>query len=564
VPRPVSDTIWGMLDFSRDPTTADKQMQAVIFYLTTFGHIDGEFDPKEKDFVRMYIRQLVEHRVKTGAASLSLAAQKELTDKFTAHFHQVLDATDRQVQELFGEAVAHDEDAESFVHGRLKLRCFEIFQEFDRAGQEQLMETIEALLMADGEAHPAEIKFRAELSALLESDLEVELEEEKSATHAQVRPATTLPSGAVDHPFFAPFEQDYATDPSLVQRQIEADRQIMARAQKVLADWRAKGQGKLAGKTSLDELAGQDLFLDGHIWACPTKPGRRYELTVLGDLHGCYSCLKAAVLQSRFFDRVRQFREAPDQHPEPKLILLGDYIDRGIFSLNGVLRAALQLFITAPEHVTVLRGNHEYFIEYEGDVYGGVKPSEAIDALKERASVEVARDYLRLFDALPTALVFDRTFFVHGGPPRDRTLREHFRDLASLNHDDLRFQMMWGDPSSADVVPLALQDECTRFPYGRLQLLRFLQKIGCNSLVRGHEKILDGFRADYRETDGLLVTLFSAGGKDNNDLPPHSPYRAVTPMALTLTHQDGQAEITPWAIDYAPYNDPRRNNFFRE
>ena len=54
--------------------------------------------------------------------------------------------------------------------------------------------------------------------------------------------------------------------------------------------------------------------------------------------------------------------------------------------------------------------------------------------------------------ALTSAFIFDRTFFVHGGIPRDRTFKEHFTDLASLNHPDLRFEMMWSDPSTADVV----------------------------------------------------------------------------------------------------------------
>ena len=47
-----------MLTFSQDGPTADKQMRAVIFYLTTFGYIDGDFDASEKDFVREYIRKL--------------------------------------------------------------------------------------------------------------------------------------------------------------------------------------------------------------------------------------------------------------------------------------------------------------------------------------------------------------------------------------------------------------------------------------------------------------------------------------------------------------------------
>ena len=61
----------------------------------------------------------------------------------------------------------------------------------------------------------------------------------------------------------------------------------------------------------------------------------------------------------------------------------------------------------------------------------------------------------------------------------------------------------------------------------------------------------------------LLITLFSAGGEDNHDLPPGSSYRAVTPMALTLRFKDGVSEIVPWVIDYEAFNDPNRNAFFR-
>jgi hypothetical protein len=553
-----------MLELAKDPTLADMQMRAVIFYLTTFGHIDGEFDLSEKMFVRNYIRRLVEHRVKSSAGTLGPSAQTELVNKYTAHFHEVFEGIDLQVKELFAEAVSHNEESDQFVHSRLKLRCFELFQQFDKVGQEQLMESIDELLMVDGEAHPAELKFRAELAALLNSDLQVELLDETVAASATVHPSAVRESGAALHPFFDQFEHDYAVDPGLMTRQIAADQQAMARTRQVLEEWRAKGKGKLAGKRTLDDLAGEGFFLDGHIWACPPKSGRRTEVTVLGDLHGCYSCLKAAIMQSRFFEKVRLFREDPKRHPEPKLVLLGDYIDRGNFSLNGVLRTALLLFCTAPEHVILLRGNHEYFIEYEGAVYGGVKPSEAIDSLKGRASLDVFRDYLRLFEALPTAFIFERTLFVHGGIPRDRTFKNRYQDLGSLNDPDMRFEMMWSDPSSADVIPAALQEQSARFPFGRLQARRFLQKIGCHTLVRGHEKVNEGFRRNFNDEDLLLMTLFSAGGSDNHDLPEASSYRQVTPMALTMMFEDGQCQITPWPIEYATYNDPKRNAFFRE
>jgi hypothetical protein len=551
-----------MPNFNNDPTIADRQMQAIIFYLTTFGHIDGDFDASEKTFVRSYIQTLVEQRVQGASQALAQEVRAELVRKYTAHFHEVFETIDHEVRELFSEAVSHEEEQDSFVHAKLKLRCFEIFQAFDRAGQEQLMETIDRLILADGEAHPAEVKFRAELSQLLEADLAIELVEDAARPHVSVLPPAPLPRTTAVHPFFEQFEHHYSRDPDKIMRQLAADRDVVSRAAKMMAAQGEAGRGKLTGKQNVAELSGAQ-FRDGHVVVCPAAPNKAYDLTVLGDLHGCYSCLKAAVMQARFFEKLAAYKQNPSQHPEPKLVLLGDYIDRGIFSLNGVLRSVLLLYLTAPEHVVVLRGNHEYFIEYNGNVYGGVKPSEAIDTLKPHVPIEVFRDYMALFDAMPNVMLFDRTMFVHGGIPRDRIFKERFKDLSSLNDADMRFQMMWSDPSSADVIPAELQEQSARFSFGRLQAQRFLQRLGCHTLIRGHEKVNEGFARVY-EGDILLCTLFSSGGKDNDDLPSNSSYRQVTPMALSLSQRDGESRLTPWLIDYESYNDPERNAFFKQ
>jgi len=115
----------------------------------------------------------------------------------------------------------------------------------------------------------------------------------------------------------------------------------------------------------------------------------------------------------------------------------------------------------------------------------------------------------------------------------------------------------------ADVIPVALQEQSARFPFGRLQCLAFLRRLGCHTLIRGHEKVEEGFRRTYDDEEQLLITLFSAGGHDNDDLPEDSGYRSVTPMAMTLRFKDGKSEISPWRIDYQSYNDPDRNAFFR-
>jgi hypothetical protein len=170
---------------------------------------------------------------------------------------------------------------------------------------------------------------------------------------------------------------------------------------------------------------------------------------------------------------------------------------------------------------------------------------------------------MTLFDALPNMLLFDRMLFVHGGIARDLLLKERYRDLSSLNEWDIRFQMMWSDPSTADVIPAALQEQSSRFPFGRLQSQAFLQRIGANTLVRGHEKIDEGFRRVYDDPNQLLITLFSAGGAANKDLPSDSSYRSVTPMAMTVTWKRGTVAITPWKIDFERYNAPERNKFYQ-
>src|SRR6201990_2937909 len=115
-----------MLIFSSNPDVAEQQMNAIIFYLTAFGYIDGEFDFTEKTFVRIYIRQLVSARAKAAMPDADSKTRDEVVGKFVNHFHEVFEQIDRQVKALFEEAVAEDEDVEKFVYAKLKLRSYEI------------------------------------------------------------------------------------------------------------------------------------------------------------------------------------------------------------------------------------------------------------------------------------------------------------------------------------------------------------------------------------------------------------------------------------------------------
>jgi hypothetical protein len=552
-----------MLTFSTNPDVAEQQMNAIIFYLTAFGYIDGEFDFTEKTFVRIYIRQLVAARAKAAMPDADPKMRDEVVGKFVAHFLEVFEQIDRSVKELFDEAVADGEDVEKFVYAKLKLKSYEIFQTFDVANQHELLATVDELIYADGSVHPSEDKFRKELEALLHTVTPLdagEIEIVHEPNRIAIEDPARLTSRHEDHPFFTTFEEHYSANPELIRQQVATDLGLMRRFIAKINEQRAAGLNRLAGKQTVGEFAGERPFLDGHVYIHPAAPDRTYELTVLGDLHGCYSCLKGALLQADFFAKLEAWK-LDTRKPEPKLVLLGDYIDRGRFSYNGVLRAIMELFLAAPDHVFPLRGNHEYYIEYRGRIYGGVKPAEAINTLVNHVPGEVFAEYMKLFEELPNMLFFDDLMFVHAGIPRDADIKQKLLDFSSLNDSDLRFQMLWSDPSTADFIPEDLQAQNARFPFGKRQFEAFMQRLGCSMMVRGHEKIDAGFRPMFGE-QASLITLFSAGGADNDDLPAESSYRTAIPMAATIRLENGTAHVTPWPIDYARWNDPRRNRFF--
>ncbi len=540
-------------------------MHAVIYYLTAFGYIDGDFDSNERGFVRDYIAKLVHARA-AAAIGEDLSGHEGTLQRWTAHFHEILGEIDHEIQGYFSESVAQDESTKRFVLAKLKLRTFELFKRFDDENRANLLASAEALIRADGVISPEEQRFRDELIALLDAPMELGDEDVQSLERGAVMidPAKRVAPREPDHPFFSTFEHDYASDAATFARQSAADLAIVERFMAKLDEQRSHGAGKLARAEDFSGFPAGTIFLDGHVYVFSPAPDERVELLVLGDLHGCYSCLKAALLQADFFAKVQAYREDPRNNPRMMAVFLGDYIDRGRFSYSGILRTVMQLFVTVPGHVFVLRGNHEYYIEHKGRVLAPVRPAEAMTSLEDIAPTEMFAAYMRLFEAMPSMLVFDRMLFVHAGIPRDAAIAAKYSGLPSLNDPDLRFQMLWSDPSEADFVPDALQSESARFPFGRRQFKAFMQRLGCTAMIRGHERVVEGFRAVYNDEGAKLLSLFSAGGAHNDDLPETSNYREVTPMALTIRHEDGVSQLEPFEIQYERFNDPRYNAFFRD
>lgn len=525
----------------------------IVELLLTVGYADGLFHHKEHAYIRRYLESV------RGLVGPHNGADYE------AVFTKLI----KDVAALADEAKASGTDG--FVPMRLKARAVTLFRSFPPPEQATVLELVQGLMHADGLITQPEKKLYEELisyftgppppKAAATTMPEMTAPPATTSRPVILQPAAWMDLQAVGHPVLDPLEQTYSPHPIERKAQIDLDYQLVQAAIEVWERQRAQGNGRLTGVTDVARFAPGTRFLDQHVHVM--RASGAMELIVLGDTHGCYGCLKAALLQTDFINRAWAHQWDPARYPDVKLVLLGDYIDRGRFSFDGVLRAVLRLLVSLPDQVIVLRGNHEHFRVHEGMMYSVVYPAEALASIMTHVPFEMLDAYRLLFEKMPTACIVDRMMFVHGGVPRDDTFAERYRDLGSLNDPELRFQMMWSDPEQTDHVPVELQRQNPRFMFGRRQFRAFMEQVGMHTMIRGHEKIDRGFDVIFDLGDRLLLNLFSAGGWDNNDLPIDASYRAVTPMALTIHHRPEESRAVPWPIHYQPFNYEVHNGLHR-
>jgi len=158
----------------------------------------------------------------------------------------------------------------------------------------------------------------------------------------------------------------------------------------------------------------------------------------IGDIHGRYDLLKASLAQIA----ADSAREAVGR--TPRLVLLGDYIDRGPASAK-VLQALVWLSRKSPFALHLLKGNHEqallHFLDQpeQGEPwlnfggaetlasYGVAAPGplaspEAMVAARDALLDQMPASHLQLLSQLELMAVVGDYAFVHAGIRPDRSL----------------------------------------------------------------------------------------------------------------------------------------------
>ena len=211
-------------------------------------------------------------------------------------------------------------------------------------------------------------------------------------------------------------------------------------------------------------------------------------IKICGDIHGQY------------YDLLRIF-ESNGYPPEKKYLFLGDYVDRGRQNIETIC-LLLALKIKHPEHIYLLRGNHE--CDSINRIYG------FFDECKRRYSVKLWKKFTECFDCMPiSALVNDRILCMHGGLSPDLYSIDQIRKIQrplTVPDNGIVCDLLWSDPNP-NKNGWGENERGVSYVFGTDIVFSFLKKQDLDLICRAHQVVEDGYEFFANRQ---LVTVFSA------------------------------------------------------
>lgn len=236
---------------------------------------------------------------------------------------------------------------------------------------------------------------------------------------------------------------------------------------------------------------------------------------VCGDLHGQYYDLvnifkRCPPLGGRVLGsgakRTKEAGDVPADESIYSFLFLGDYVDRGARSIEVVV-TLLALKIISPNHITMLRGNHED--EQIMLLYG------FYDECKRRYGVKLFKMFTDFFRVLPVAALINGSIFcMHGGLSPELRYVKDIPDIRPCNvpHSGVICDLLWADPElhlpgGVDWAPSSRRISTV---FSERALERFLAENDIDLICRAHQVVEEGFQFFPDSKKRQLLTIFSA------------------------------------------------------
>ena len=235
-------------------------------------------------------------------------------------------------------------------------------------------------------------------------------------------------------------------------------------------------------------------------------------VTICGDIHG------------QFFDLLELFKVGGEV-PDTKYLFLGDFVDRGFYSVETLL-LLFCLKIRYPERIYLVRGNHES--RQITQVYGFYD-----ECLKKYGSVSVWRCCTDVFDYMALGAIVDGTVLcVHGGLSPSLQSLDQIRVIdrkQEVPHEGPMCDLLWSDPE--EMEGWGVSPRGAGYLFGGEVCRQFVHANKLSFMCRAHQLVMEGYRWMF---DHRLVTIWSA---------PNYCYRCGNQAAVLGVNDDENVEL---------------------
>ncbi|ODV94966.1 hypothetical protein PACTADRAFT_50803 [Pachysolen tannophilus NRRL Y-2460] len=217
-------------------------------------------------------------------------------------------------------------------------------------------------------------------------------------------------------------------------------------------------------------------------------------VVVCGDIHG------------QFHDLLQLFKESgglpSSSGISTNYIFLGDYVDRGYFSLE-TFTLLMILKVKFPQHITLVRGNHES--RQITQVYGFYE-----ECCNKYGSATVWKYCCQVFDFLTLSAIIDgKILCIHGGLSPEIRMLDQIRVLSraqEVPHEGGFCDLVWSDPDNVETW--AVSPRGAGWLFGSRVAKEFNHINNLQLIARAHQLVMEGYKYHFKEKN--VVTVWSA------------------------------------------------------